>query len=196
MYFILGNQGELLYADSSNVDCANWTTEPAPQPCWNPVFKGKRNPTTGEWVGEWHDDGVPTQQFTEEELCTLIDNAADATRAAVVGGDSLRAFEYERSAVEAQQFKDQGYPLDIVPRTVAAWAINGRSAQEAADSILQEATTFNEVLYRVREARLSGKEAVRSAISAGQPDQAVVVAEAAIRDIRAVEAAISGAGTA
>ncbi|PNA66102.1 phage tail protein, partial [Pseudomonas sp. FW305-76] len=83
---------------------------------------------------------------TAEEMCFRIDAYADEMRR-LVAVDPLRAVEYERTAAEAQAFKDAGYPEDAVPRTVAAWAIMGRTAEEAADGILTEAAKYAEVLY-------------------------------------------------
>lgn len=126
------------------------------------------------------------------ELCSAIDVAADAARRAVAG-DPLRAVEYERSAAEAQVFKDSGYPAEAVPRTVSAWAIGGRTAQQAADSILVENVAYTEALYRIREARLGAKELVRQAMAAGNVDQAQDIAS---ETIAAIESAISGIGNA
>ena len=90
--------------------------------------------------------------------------AADAARR-TVAGDPLRAVEYERAAAEATTFAEAGYPSDAVPRSVAAWAINGRTARQAADSILAEAAAYTEALYTLREARLQAKEQIRTAFA-------------------------------
>ncbi|SNT08009.1 hypothetical protein SAMN05216255_4456 [Pseudomonas segetis] len=127
---------------------------------------------------------------THQELCAGIDRAADAARLAVAG-DPLRATEYERAASEAQAFKDAGYPTESVPRTVAAWAISGRTAQQAADSILGEAAAYTEALYRLRETRLNAKEQVRLAMQEGNQEQAEQIADQAIA---AINAAIGGVG--
>ncbi|KJC17481.2 phage tail protein [Pseudomonas aeruginosa] len=124
------------------------------------------------------------------DLCARIDAAADTARRAVAG-DPLRAVEYEKSAAEAQAFKDSGYPAGAVPRTVAAWAIEGRTAQQAADSILAEAAAYNEALYQIREARLQAKAMVRAAMDAGQIEQAQDIAA---ETIAAIEAAVAGIG--
>lgn len=123
-------------------------------------------------------------------LCSAIDVAADAARRAVAG-DPLRAVEHEKSAAEAQAFKDAGYPAGAVPRTVAAWAIEGRTAQQAADSILAKAAAYNEALYQIREARLQAKAMVRAAMDAGQIEQAQDIAA---ETIAAIEAAVAGIG--
>lgn len=123
-------------------------------------------------------------------LCASIDAAADAARRAVAG-DPLRAVEYERSAAEAKTFKDAGYPAESVPRTVSAWAINGRTAQQAADSILAEAAAYTEALYQIREARLGAKELVRQQMAAGHPN---IAREIAAETIAAIEAAVAGIG--
>lgn len=127
---------------------------------------------------------------TADELCAKIDATADSARRAVAG-DPLRAVEYERSAAEAKAFKDAGYPAEAVPRTVSAWAINGRTAQQAADSILAEAAAYTEALYQIREARLGAKELVRGAMAAGQVEQAQDIAA---ETIAAIEAAVAGIG--
>lgn len=127
-----------------------------------------------------------------EMLCSDIDTAADAARARVAG-DPLRAVEYDRSRLEAQAFADDGYPTDAVPRTVAAWAINGRTAQQAADSILAEAAAYTEALYVIRETRLAAKEQIRSLMDAGEVEQAQQLAE---QTIAAIEAAVAGVGNA
>lgn len=116
------------------------------------------------------------------EICASIDSAADAARLAVAG-DPLRVTEYERAAAEAQTFKDAGYPIQSVPRTVAAWAINGRTAQQAADSILTENAAYSEVLYSLREVRLSAKEQVRLAMADNNQNLAKQIAEQAISSI-------------
>jgi len=127
-----------------------------------------------------------------DELCTRVDTAADAARARVAG-DPLRAVEYDRARIEAQAFADAGYPADAVPRTVAAWAINGRTAQQAADSILAEAAAYTEALYVIRETRLAAKERIRTLMDAGEAEQAQQLAE---QTIAAIEAAVAGVGNA
>jgi hypothetical protein len=132
----------------------------------------------------------PPTPVTTAGLCSQIDAAADTARRAVAG-DPLRAVEYERSAGEAQAFKDAGYPAGAVPRTVAAWAIGGRTAQQAADNILVESAAYTEALYQIREARLGAKQLVRQAMDAGNVDQAQDIAA---ETIAAIEGAIAGIG--
>lgn len=150
-----------------------------------------------EIVAGWSYDGkafVAPQGFapSESELCGRIDAAADAARRTVVG-DPTRTIEYERAAAEATQFKAAGYPADDIPRTVAAWAINGRTAQQAADSILAEAAAYTEALYVIRETRLAAKEQIRALMTAGEVEQAQQLAE---QTIAAIEAAVAGVGNA
>ncbi|WP_286976831.1 hypothetical protein [Pseudomonas sp.] len=125
---------------------------------------------------------APPPLITVDTLTSAIDAAADAARLAVAG-DPLRATEYERAAAEAQAFKDAGYPAESVPRTVAAWAINGRTAEQAADSILAESAAYTEVLYCLREVRLNGKEQVRAAMDAGNVELAQQITEQTIATI-------------
>ena len=135
---------------------------------------------------------TPSPQITATSLCQQIDAAADTARRAVAG-DPLRAVEYERAASEAQAFKDAGYPASAVPRTVASWAIGGRTAQQAADNILLESAAYTEALYQIREARLGAKELIRQAMAAGDVDQAQDIAA---ETIASIEASISGVGNA
>lgn len=137
-------------------------------------------------------ESTSPEQLTQQ-LTASINAAADAARRAVAG-DPLRAVEYEKAAAEAQAFKDAGYPGGAVPRTVAAWAINGRTARQAADNILAEAAAYNEALYQIRETRLSAKEQVRQAMAANQVEQARLVASATIDSIRAAITGIGNAG--
>ncbi|WP_278412707.1 phage tail protein [Stutzerimonas kunmingensis] len=155
------------------------------------------NPSAGR-VRSHDADGLPilidppVKVPTVEALCDNIDAAADAARARVAG-DPLRAVEYDRARIEAQAFADAGYPADAVPRTVAAWAINGRTAQQAADSILAEAAAYTEALYVIRETRLAAKEQIRTLMTDGEVEQAQQLAE---QTVAAIEAAVAGVGNA
>lgn len=145
----------------------------------------------------WQYDGksfspIPERATSSEELCALVDAAADAARRAVAG-DPLRAVEYDRAASEAQAFADTGYPADEVPRTVAAWAINGRTAQQAADSILTEAAVYTEALYVIREVRLAAKDKIRALMAACEAAQAQHVVDQALASLNA---AVVGVGNA
>ncbi|WP_256662590.1 hypothetical protein [Stutzerimonas degradans] len=101
--------------------------------------------------------------------------------------------EYDRARIEAQAFADAGYPADAVPRTVAAWAIYDRTAEQAAESILAEAAAYTEALYVIRETRLAAKEQIRMLMDAGEVEQAQQLAE---QTIAAIEAAVAGVGNA
>lgn len=127
----------------------------------------------------------PTAQEVTDYLIKSIDIAADNALRVVVG-DPLRAVEYDRVAAEAQVFKDAGYPANAVPRSVAAWAINGRNATDAANDILREAQQYNELLNSLREARLAGKAQVRASIEAGKEAQARQWATDTIAAIRTI----------
>ncbi|WP_333983516.1 phage tail protein [Ectopseudomonas khazarica] len=126
---------------------------------------------------------------TVDELCQRIDTAADAARRAVAG-DPLRAVEYDRARLAAEQFAAAGYQSEV-PAMVAAWAINGRTAQQAADSILAEAAAYTHALELLRTTRLAAKEQVRTLMAANQVEQAQQVAD---QTIAAIEAAVAGIG--
>lgn len=124
-------------------------------------------------------DPVPVV-LTAGDLCDRIDAAARSVDAL----DTLRALEYSLAAPEAQAFKAAGYPAGEVPRAVLAYVINGRTPQEAADSILQASADTAELVYRMRETRLAAKESVRALVEAGEYGQALAVATGAAELIR------------
>lgn len=126
---------------------------------------------------------------TADELCTRIDAAADRARAAVAG-DPLRAVEYDRARLEAEQFAAADYQSEVPPM-VAAWAINGRTPQQAADNILAEAAQYTAALVQLRTVRLAAKEQIRVLMDAGDVEQAQ---QLAAQTIAAIEAAVAGIG--
>lgn len=132
---------------------------------------------------------LPPPPVTASGLCTQIDTAADAARRAVAG-DPLRAVEYDRAASEAQAFAAAGYQGDVPPM-VAAWAISGRTPQQAADGILAEAAQYNAALVQLRATRLQAKELIRQAMANGNVEQAQDIAA---ETIAAIEAAVAGIG--
>ncbi len=133
----------------------------------------------------------PANVPTAEALCQRIDTAADAARRAVAG-DPLRAVEYDRARLAAEQFAAADYQGEV-PAMVAAWAINGRTPQQAADSILAEAAAYTNALELLRTTRLAAKEQVRTLMAANQVEQAQQLAE---QTIASIETAVAGIGNA
>ncbi len=126
---------------------------------------------------------------TTAGLCIAIDTAADLARL-TVAGDPLRAVEYDRARIDAEQFAAAGYQGDVPPM-VAAWAINGRTAQQAADSILAEAAQYTTALVYLRTVRLNAKEQIRNAMAAGNVEHAQ---EITFEAIASIQAAVAGIG--
>ena len=126
---------------------------------------------------------------TVAQLHSQVDAAADSARRAVAG-DPLRAVEYDRARLEAEQYASNGYSGDVPPM-VAAWAINGRTAQQAADSILHEAAQYTNALIYLRTVRLRAKEDIRNAMQSGDTALAVSIATSTIAEI---SAAVDGVG--
>lgn len=123
------------------------------------------------------------------QLCQAVDTAADRARAAVAG-DPLRAVEYDRARIEAEQFAAAQYQGEVPPM-VGAWAINGRTPQQAAESILQEAAQYTAALVQLRTVRLQAKEQIRALMTADEVEQAQ---QLAAQTIAAIEAAVAGIG--
>jgi len=118
-----------------------------------------------------------------------VDQAADLARRTVMG-DPLRALEYQLTAEEAEAFKAASYAGEVAP-TVQAWMdAAGLDAQAATDNILQEASAWQNALYKIRAARLKGKQGVRMCASHASAES---VADAAIAEI---QTSIQGVGNA
>jgi hypothetical protein len=130
-----------------------------------------------------------SNESTSNNLCKAVDTAADNARSKVAG-DPLRAVEYDRARIEAEQFAAANYQ-GTVPPMVAAWAINGRTPQQAADSILQEAAQYTAALVQLRTVRLNAKELIRTAMAAGNVEHAQDIAD---ETIASIEAAVAGIG--
>lgn len=131
----------------------------------------------------------PAYAPSVDDLCNRIDTAADAARRAVAGYP-LRAVEYDRARLAAEQFAAADYQGEV-PAMVAAWAINGRTPQQAADSILAEAAAYTHALELLRTTRLAAKEQIRTLMAANQVDQAQQLAD---QTIASIEAAVAGIG--
>lgn len=131
----------------------------------------------------------PNDLPSAAELCRDVDIAADKARAKVAG-DPLRAVEYDRAASEAKAFAAAGYQGEVPPM-VAAWAINGRTPQQAAESILHEAAQYTAALVQLRTVRLQAKEQIRAAMAEGNVEQAQQLTD---QTIAAIEAAVAGIG--
>lgn len=137
----------------------------------------------GAWVlTEEHAAELSSQDA--ERLCTRVDVAADSARR-LLTGDPLRALEYQQAALEAQAFKDQGYPKKAVPLAVAAWVVKGRTARQAADQILAKAAEFEANLLALRELRLKAKAQIRAHVAKGKADQAIQAADEVLAVLRA-----------
>lgn len=120
-----------------------------------------------------------------ERLCAKVDVAADSARR-TLAGDPLRALEYQQAALEAQAFKDQGYPKKAVPLAVSAWVVKGRTARQAADQMLAKAAEFEANLLALRELRLKAKAQIRAHIAKGKADLAGQAVDDVLATIRAL----------
>ena len=145
------------------------------------------------WSGNaWTFDATlqaANRQALTVSLCQSVDTAADTARRAVAG-DPLRAVEYADAATEAKAFAAANYQGNVPPM-VAAWAIGGRTAHQAADDILREAAQYNAALVQLRTVRLNAKELIRTAMAAGQVEHAQDIAA---ETIASIEAAVAGIG--
>jgi hypothetical protein len=133
------------------------------------------------------DPTAPSLDALKTMHLKAIDDAADAARL-TVAGDSLRAVEYQVAENEAKAYKDANY-AGAVPPSVQSWAeAKGWTGQQAADDILAVAAAWNAALYSLRDIRLKAKEAVRSALTAGDAQAAT---DAAISQINAAVAGVT-----
>ena len=147
-----------------------------------------------DWDGEkWMMDAAKVallEQQEVERLCAKVDAAADKARTALAG-DPLKAMEYAQAAVDAQAYKDAGYPKKDVPLAVAAWVVKGRTAKQAADQILAKATKIHEALLSLRVLRLKAKEQIKVQAAKGKIDLARNASEDAIAAIRQTVASVA-----
>ncbi|WP_367374374.1 phage tail protein [Pseudomonas lini] len=147
-----------------------------------------------DWDGEkWVLDAVKVAQLEQQEterLCAKVDAAADKARIALAG-DPLKAIEYAQAAVDAQTYKDAGYPKKDVPMAVSAWVVKGRTAKQAADQILVKATQLHEALLALRVLRLKAKEQIKAQTVKGKIDLARNASEEAIAAIRQTVASVA-----
>jgi len=150
-----------------------------------PVRPSARHHWDGKgWVVDTQADADLRRQ-QQQQLCAKVDAAADATRKLLVG-DPLRAMEHALAVTDAQSFKDQGFPKQAVPVSVAAWVTKGRTAKQAAEQILVKSTRATEQLLTLRTLRLNAKAKIAAHISKGEMEQAKVVSSAAIAAIEGV----------
>jgi hypothetical protein len=138
----------------------------------------------GAWVLT-EENAAELLRQESERLCTKVDVAADSARR-TLAGDPLRALEYQQAALEAQAFKDQGYPKKAVPLAVSAWVVKGRTARQAADQILAKAAEFEANLLALRELRLKAKVQIRAYNAAGKADRATQTADEVLATIGAL----------
>lgn len=110
-----------------------------------------------------------------------VEQAADQARFAVVG-DPLRVVELQMAEEEAKAYRLAGFDGTVPPTVQALVDAKGLEPRAAAESILDESTTWRAALCSIRAARLKGREAVLTATS---HDQAEVFADTAIAAIRA-----------
>ncbi|ROM71708.1 phage tail protein [Pseudomonas brassicacearum] len=138
----------------------------------------------GKWVLN-EENAAELLRQEAGRLCTNVDDAADSARR-TLAGDPLRALEYQQAALEAQAFKDQGYPKKAVPLAVSAWVVKGRTARQAADQILAKAAEFEANLLALRELRLKAKAQIRAHVAQGKADLASQAADEVLATIRAL----------
>ncbi|MGV8889530.1 MAG: phage tail protein [Pseudomonas sp.] len=140
-----------------------------------------------DWDGEkWVLDAAKIallEQQETERLCAEVDAAADKARTALAG-DPLKAMEYAQAAVDAQAYKDAGYPKKDVPMAVSAWVVKGRTAKQAAEQILNKAAQLSDNLLTLRTLRLKAKMQIRAYAAKGKIDLARSAGDEALVAIR------------
>lgn len=151
------------------------------------------NPASGK-VRRHLNDGTPYLADPDPEgveaLCKRVDDAAAECGRAVIG-DPLKVLEYERAATAARLFQEEGFPSSFVPPAVAAWAINGRTPEQAAIEIIERADDLDALLQRLRADRLAAKERIRALAAAGDQAEAERDALAAVAHFQGLASAAS-----
>ena len=125
--------------------------------------------------------------ITKDEMIELIDAAADGARTRIVG-DPVRVFEYQEAESDAKAFAANDY-TGAVPLTIAVWAQAKQwTAKQATDDIINASNLWRSALIGLRQARLIGKESVRSAVT---DDDALPYYETTISTIKAILSQVS-----
>lgn len=138
----------------------------------------------GQWILS-EENAAELLRIEGERLCANIDKAADRARR-TLAGDPLRAMEYQQAALQAQAFRNEGYPKKAVPPAVAAWMVKGRTARQAADQILAKAAEFDSNLLALRELRLKAKAQIRAHAAKGKSDLAKATADDVLTTLEAM----------
>ena len=135
----------------------------------------------GDWRGHYLDAGqlVPippippychwlpeTRTVSEPDITALHADAArmiDDASAAIYGRFTRFDQEYVAREAQALAYRDAGYTGDV-PRQVAAFAVPaGITAQQAADTILQQAATLRAAIDQLGELRMRKYEVYAAA---------------------------------
>lgn len=131
------------------------------------------------------------EQQEVERLCAKVDAAADSARTALAG-DPLKAMEYAQAAIDAQAYKDAGYPKKDVPLAVSAWVVKGRTAKQATEHMLSKALQLSGNLLTLRTIRLKAKTQIRAHAAKGKIELARSVGDEALMAIRELASGQAG----
>lgn len=103
---------------------------------------------------------VARQAAVVAAFISKIDADVDAIYAFAVGN---RTTEYQKAEAQARAYRATGYE-GVVPQAVASWVkATGKSAQWAADDIIETADAWHAAEDTIRDVRLACKEAARNA---------------------------------
>ena len=129
----------------------NWTTIKPPQPCFTPRFVGERD-NSGEWVGEWVDDG-PQPKTPEQEREEWKSNRADLVSKILVTTSVGNTFDGDEISQGRMARAILSLQVPEAPPTTP-WVLADNTVVQAGISELSEAL----LLAGAEQARLWIKE--------------------------------------
>jgi len=137
--------------------------------------EGRHDTEAAYWIDgaiTWVDE-TPIEQYRAGGI-DAIDASGETLRMAVISR-MTQTPEYVRAEQHAREYRSAGYPEGedaYVPPGVASWAMAkwraGWTARQAADDILATADRWYALLDEIRTLRLTNKEDVRHAATAGE----------------------------
>lgn len=155
-----------------------------PMPDFNPnthkCFRDGAEFVDNKWHYKW-----TTVELTEEEIVNLVASAKKSALIQINNDDNKiyadvvgnKTTEYLDAAADAKAFKDAGYPVSTVPKSVQSWADAKLTwtAQQAADDILAQQVAWKAAAEVIREVRLREKEAVKRATTIEEIEAAMFI---------------------
>ncbi|MCO1336263.1 hypothetical protein MO867_18180 [Microbulbifer sp. OS29] len=144
-------------------------------------------------IDRWHEEKaqaeegeVQQQAFfkSKEYALDVINNLAGKARKRFVPIGYGMTDEYARVKDAAQQFAEAGFTGEVPAAVQTHAEVKGVSPQQAAETILQAASNWNNALDKIREIRIKAKSEVEAA---GEDADYLAIAQPFLATLKALE---------